>query len=368
MAGEAVVFKGAVWYLLLVLLEYDWTFSIVEHGRNFTPAVFFGFLYDEEFSKDVLFKLSTHSRAQLLRDCSVQMNLTTRGGWTGESIAKALSTDESYVGPLRWLLKSKTGEELWQQLSQVYEQVRCHGKNVNTLLRSPPFYKLWREVLMNIPVASDLRSEQLVKLVKNWPEVSSRNIITWWQKIIFATQDNLMNPLPYIPPYGKDFRATQLFKTPAKKELAEKPVLKMSLKDGVPNKYSRVWPLLDEEEFCLERAILNRQRVRPKAEGIKATLSRASKWGKKKFSNSPAASTLKRNQLIRGSPLENISTDRVKRVRVRDGPLPVKKPKQPATIARRLTRRRFKPTQQLLMLDTFFAAPHIFLLRLILEC
>ena len=220
---------------------------------------------------------------------------------------------------------------------------------------------------MNIPVASGLRSEQLVKLVKNWPEVSSRNIITWWQKIIFATQDNLMNPLPYIPPYGKDFRATQLFKTPAKKELAEKPVLKMSLKDGVPNKYSRVWPLLDEEEFCLERANLNRQRVRPKAEGIKATLSRASKWGKKKFSNSQAASTLKRNQLIRGSPLENISTDRVKRVRVRDGPLPVKKPKQPATIARRLTRRRFKPTQQLLMLNTFFAAPHIFLLRLYLR-
>jgi len=110
MAGEAVVFKGAMLYLLLVLLEYDWTFSIVEHGRNFTPAVFFGFVYDEEFSKDVLFKLFTHSRAQLLRDCSVQMNLTTRGGWTGESIAKALSTDESYVGPLRWLLK--TDEEL----------------------------------------------------------------------------------------------------------------------------------------------------------------------------------------------------------------------------------------------------------------
>ena len=134
---------------------------------------------------------------------------------------------------------------------------------------------------MNILVASDLRSEQLVKLVKNWPEVSSRNIIARWQKIIFATQDNLINPLPYIPPYGKDFRATQLFKTPAKKEFAEKPVLKMSLKDGVPNRYSRVWPLLDEEEFCLERANLNRQRVRPKAEGIKVTLTRASKWGKR---------------------------------------------------------------------------------------
>ena len=134
---------------------------------------------------------------------------------------------------------------------------------------------------MNIPVASDLRSELLVKLVKNWPEVSSRNIITWWQQIIFATQDNLINPLPYIPPYGKDFRATQLFKTPAKKEFAEKPVLEISLKDGVPNRYSRVWPLLHEEEFCLEGANLNRLRVRPKAEGIKATLSRASKWGKK---------------------------------------------------------------------------------------
>ena len=76
--------------MLLVFLEYDWTYCIVEHGRNFTPAVAFGFLYDEEFAKDVLFKFSTFSRAQLLCDCSTQMNLTTRGGWTGEKVEEAL--------------------------------------------------------------------------------------------------------------------------------------------------------------------------------------------------------------------------------------------------------------------------------------
>ena len=83
-AGRPAVFIGAIWYLLLVFLEYDWTFSIVEHGRNFTPAVIFGFLYDEELAEDVLLKLSSFTRSQLLRDCSTQMNLTTRGSWTEE--------------------------------------------------------------------------------------------------------------------------------------------------------------------------------------------------------------------------------------------------------------------------------------------
>ena len=43
---QPVVFHGAILYLLLVILGYDWTFSIVEHRRNFTPAVIFVFLYD----------------------------------------------------------------------------------------------------------------------------------------------------------------------------------------------------------------------------------------------------------------------------------------------------------------------------------
>lgn len=85
----------------------------------------------------MLFKFSTFSRAQLLCDCSTQMNLTTRGGWTGEKVEEALITDENYVGPLRWLSQTETGEKLWLQLSEVYEQVHCHGKNANELLRSP---------------------------------------------------------------------------------------------------------------------------------------------------------------------------------------------------------------------------------------
>ena len=38
---------------------------------------------------------------------------------------------------------------------------------------------LWKEILMNNALASDLRLEQLVKLVKTWPEVGSRNILSW---------------------------------------------------------------------------------------------------------------------------------------------------------------------------------------------
>ena len=277
---QPVVFHGAILYLLLVILGYDWTFSIVEHRRNFTPAVNFGFLYDEELAEDVLLKLSSFTRSQLLRDSSTQLNLTTRGRWTEEKVEKVLTTEENYVGPLRWLLKTETGEKLWNQLSEVYEQVRCHGRNANELLRSPLYTELWNEILMNIAVVSDMRSEQLVKLIKNWPEVSSRNIITWWQRILFSTQENLINPLPYIPPYNEEFRPVNLFNKCAKEKLPDKPVLKMSLRDGVRNEYSRVWPLLDEKVFCMERAKLNKQRVRPKDEGVKAILRKANEWEK----------------------------------------------------------------------------------------
>ena len=135
-AGTTAIFKPAFWFLLLALLEYDWTFSIVEHGRNFSPAILLCFLYDEELAKGVLFTLSKFTRAQLLEDCSEQLNLTTRGGWAGKKIVTALDSQKTtYVGPLRWLYKS--GNILWSQLSNLYDQVYSEGGNVNLLLRSP---------------------------------------------------------------------------------------------------------------------------------------------------------------------------------------------------------------------------------------
>ena len=116
----------------------------------------------------------------------------------------------------------------------------------------------------------------------------------------------------------------------------------MSLRDGVPNEYSRVWPLLDEKEFCMERAKLNKQRVRPKDEGVKAILRKANEWEKRELVNSLKSMSLKRSQLVRGSPLESLSADRVKRVRFGDEPLPTKITKQPVTEIRRSTRQRSK--------------------------
>ena len=157
---------------------------------------------------------------------------------------------------------------------------------------------------------------------------------------VFNTR-RFINPLPYIVPYGEDFRAISLFKKPAKKPQAKRPVLKMSLRNGVQNEYSRVWPLLGEEEFCSERAKINKQRVHPKSEGFKASLARASRWEKGKIVNTPNASSLKRSQLVRGSPLE--TADRIKRIRISDEPIPVKKQKPPLTVVRRSTRQRRKP-------------------------
>ena len=50
----------------------------------------------------------------------------------------------------------------------------------------------------------------------------------------------------------------------------------MSLTDGVQNVYSRVWPLLNEKEFCSERADVNKQVIHKKRGGLKNTLTKAS--------------------------------------------------------------------------------------------
>ena len=185
---------------------------------------------------------------------------------------------------------------------------------------------------MNLAVASDLRSEQLVKVVKNWPESGSRNIISWWRKVIFSTQEELINTVPYIPPYEKSFRAISLFFKTSKRKPKQKPVLLMSLTDGVQNVYSRVWPLLNEKEFCTERATVNKQVIHKKGGGLKNTLTKASELmsGKAEllYPYTPLISqrNRKRNQLNRGSPLEENLGGKIKK-RKDHQPLPTKLPK-----------------------------------------
>ena len=162
----------------------------MEHGRNFSPANVFGFLYNQELAKEVLITLSSFTRTQMLDDCSIQLNLTTRGMWSGKKLRNMLEVG-GYVGPLRWILSTQTGEKLWEQLSSLCEEAKCSENQVSERLRSEEYSLLWREVLMNIAVASDLRSEHLVKLVKTWPEVGSRNILSWWQKVIVATKEKI---------------------------------------------------------------------------------------------------------------------------------------------------------------------------------
>ena len=141
-----------------MLLEYDWTFSIVEHGRNFSPAIVFGFLYDQELAKEVLLTLSSFTRTQMLDDCSIQLNLTTRGLWSGKKLHNMLEVG-GYVGPLRWFLSTQAGEKLWKQLSSLCEEAKSSENQVSELLRSEDHSVLWREILMNIAVA---RSEQFI--------------------------------------------------------------------------------------------------------------------------------------------------------------------------------------------------------------
>ena len=126
---------------------------------------------------------------------------------------------------------------------------------------------------MNIAVASDLRSEQLVKLVKTWPEVGSRNILSWWHKIIFSTQEDILNPLPFVAPYKTTFRAIDFFKKSAKlPRPKEEPRLLLSVREGIPNEYSRVWPLIERDEFVSERATVTSQRTPAKGKGLRNTL------------------------------------------------------------------------------------------------
>ena len=73
----------------------------------------------------------------------------------------------------------KLGKTLHGYLNTLYEEFLSHKADVIERLRSKDYLFLWKEILMNNALASDLRLEQLVKLVKTWPEVGSRNILSW---------------------------------------------------------------------------------------------------------------------------------------------------------------------------------------------
>ena len=75
------------------------------------------------------------------------------------------------------MLSTKLGKTLYGYLNTLYEEILSHKADVIELLRSKDYLFLWKENLMDFVLASDLRSEQLVKLVKTWPEVGSRNIL-----------------------------------------------------------------------------------------------------------------------------------------------------------------------------------------------
>ena len=200
---------------------------------------------------------------------------------------------------------------------------------------------------MNIAVASDLRSEQLVKLVKTWPEVGSRNILSWWQKVIFATQEDLLNPLPFISPYTKTFRPAELFVKQIKKLVPQKPRLLLSRCDGVSNEYSRVWPLLGSTEFAAERTVVTQQRTSTKGKGFNRTLEAISHSISRECTPPQVCSTLKRNQGSRESPLDNALARRKKPRKVGgissqtdELNLPTKKVKKVVESLRRSTRTR----------------------------
>ena len=104
------------------MLDYDWTFFIEEPGRNFFPAVIFGFLFDEELAQEILDKKVETPRAELLQDCATHLNVTTRRKWTSAKVDSILIVDERfYLQPFRWMLSTKLGGSLKGYLKTLYE-------------------------------------------------------------------------------------------------------------------------------------------------------------------------------------------------------------------------------------------------------
>ena len=104
------------------MLDYDWTFFIEVPGRNFFPAVIFGFLFDEELAQEILDKKVETPRAEFLQDCATHLNVTTRRKWTSAKVDSILIVDERfYLQPFRWMLSTKLGGSLKGYLKTLYE-------------------------------------------------------------------------------------------------------------------------------------------------------------------------------------------------------------------------------------------------------
>ena len=90
---KEATFLGSLWYVLLVLPEHYWTFSIEEHGRYFSPAVII-FFFDEGLAHEVLVKMVETPKADMLQDCATQLSVTKRGKRTGPKLDSILRVDE----------------------------------------------------------------------------------------------------------------------------------------------------------------------------------------------------------------------------------------------------------------------------------
>ena len=98
----------------------------------------FEFIYDEEVAKEALLTLASFTRTQLLDDCSKQLNLTTRGLWSGKKLHNILK-DGRYVGPFRWILSTQVVEKLWEQLSLLCEEAKSSEVVVAERLKLPQY-------------------------------------------------------------------------------------------------------------------------------------------------------------------------------------------------------------------------------------
>ena len=118
------------------MLDYDWTFFIEEPGRNFFPAVIFGFLFDEELAQEILVKKVETPRAEFLQDCATHLNVTTRRKWTSAKVDSILIVDERfYLQPFRWMLSTKLGGSLKGYLKTFYEDFRHEERVCEATLR-----------------------------------------------------------------------------------------------------------------------------------------------------------------------------------------------------------------------------------------